>query len=113
MLLELICSVYVELGSTKKHVWTIVIAVLSTLTLLSLGSLAIIFIRRKLKKSHRKDELENSKHHSKSCSITGTSSFQYPLSKGKSEAHKMSSRKGEKQITCLNFNPKCFLMNKN
>ncbi|TYK15633.1 lysM domain receptor-like kinase 3 [Cucumis melo var. makuwa] len=80
-------------GSTKKHVWTIVIAVLSTLTLLSLGSLAIIFIRRKLKKSQRNNELESSKHHSKSHSITGTSSFQYPLSRAKSEAHKTSYRK--------------------
>ncbi|XP_050946838.1 lysM domain receptor-like kinase 3 [Cucumis melo] len=80
-------------GSTKKHVWTIVIAVLSTLTLLSLGSLAIIFIRRKLKKSQRNNELESSKHHSKSYSITGTSNFQYPLSRAKSEAHKTLSRK--------------------
>ncbi|KAG6601525.1 LysM domain receptor-like kinase 3, partial [Cucurbita argyrosperma subsp. sororia] len=79
-------------GPTKKHVWTIVIAILATLTVVSLGALAVIFIRRKLKKSKQNNDPQNSRAPSRSFSTFGTSSFQYPFSKPKSEAQKRSFR---------------------
>ena len=99
MNLQLIYALFVGLGPTKKHVWTIVIAILATLTVVSLGTLAVIFIRRKLKKSKQNNDPQNSRAPSRSFSTFGTSSFQYPFSKPKSEAQKRSFRQGKnKQI---------------